>query len=134
MSANPTPSSEHAPSETWQAVLALAFGAATSAVIVSLGDLGARSLDLLMLGASVGALVTSGLWLWMLALRRSLGWGVGFGVALLIPYVNFVVGSIYARRYWSEGARAPALLALFAFALQTVATLRLFLPAASPPI
>jgi hypothetical protein len=129
MTANP-----HALSETWKGILALVFGAATSAVIVSLGDLGARSFDLLLLGASLGALATSGVWLWVLALRRSAGWGIGFGIALLIPYVNFVVGSIYARRYWSEGARAPALLALAGIALQTVASLRVFLPGATPPV
>jgi hypothetical protein len=115
-------------------LLVLAFGLVTSLVIVSLADLGAPLFDLLLLGASLGALVTSGLWLWILALRRSTGWALGFSIALPIPYVNFVVGSIYARRYWSEGGRAPALLALAALALQTIATLRVFLPGATPPV
>ena len=89
MSANP-----HALSDAAKAALTLAFGAATSGVIVALADLGAAPLDLLLLGASIGALVTSGLWLWVLALRRSPGWARGFSLALLVPYVNFVVGSI----------------------------------------
>ncbi len=126
--------SQHDLSDTWKAVLVFAFGLATSGVIVALAELGARPLDLLLLGASLGALVTSGLWLWILATRRSVGWALVFSVALLIPYVNFVVASIYARRYWSEGARAPALLALVAMAVQTLASLRVFLPSVTPPV
>ena len=124
----------HALSERWQAALVFAFGVSTSLVIVALAELGARSLDLLLLGASLGALVTAGLWLWILATRRSLGWGVVFSVALLIPYVNFVVASVYARRYWSEGGRAPALLALVAMVGETVASFRVFLPNVIPPV
>lgn len=126
--------SEHELSETWKAVLLFAFGASTSLGIVAMSELGARPLDLLLLAASLGALVTAGLWLWILASRRSLGWRLLFSVALLIPYVNFVVASVYARRYWSEGARAPALLGLAAIAGQTVASLRLFLPGVTPPV
>ena len=125
---------EHALSERWKAALVFAFGASTSLVIVALAGLGARPLDLLLLGASLGGLVTAGLWLWILATRRSLGWGVVFSVALLIPYVNFVVASVYARRYWSEGGRAPALLALVAMVGETVASFRVFLPAVIPPV
>ncbi len=124
----------HDLSEAWMAVLVFAFGVSTSLVIVALAELGARPLDLLLLGASLGALVTAGLWLWILATRRSVGWGVLFSVALLIPYVNFVVASLYARRYWSEGGRAPALLALVAIVGQTVASFRLFLPNVTPPV
>ena len=126
--------SDHALPETWKGVLVVAFGVSTSLVIVWLGDAGSRPLDLLLLAASLGGLFTAGLWLWILATRRSLGWGIGFGVALLIPYVNFVVASVYARRYWKEGARAPALLALVAMVGETVASLRLFLPNVSPPV
>jgi hypothetical protein len=124
----------HDLSETWQAVLVFAFGVSTSLVIVALAELGARPLDLLLLSASLGALVTAGLWLWILATRRSVGWGVLFSLALLIPYVNFVVASLYARRYWSEGGRAPALLGLVALAGQTVASFRVFLPNVTPPV
>ncbi|MEX2204809.1 MAG: hypothetical protein WEF50_01115 [Myxococcota bacterium] len=126
--------SPHDLSETWKAALLCAFGISTSLVIVALAELGARPFDLLLLAASLGALVTAGLWLWILATRRSLGWGVAFGLALLVPYVNFVVASIYARRYWSEGGRAPALLALLAIAVQTVASFRVFQPFVSPPV
>ena len=82
-------------------------------MIVALASDGARPLDLLLLGASLGALGHVG----ALALdpgdaaQRRLGASCS-ALAIWIPYVNFVVASIYARRYWSEGARAPALLAL----------------------
>jgi hypothetical protein len=126
--------SPHHLSEIWKAVLLCAFGLATSLVIVALAELGARPLDLLLLAASVGALVTAALWLWILATRRSLGWGVAFGLALLVPYLNFVVATIYARRYWSEGGRAPALLALLAIAVETIVSFRVFLPNVIPPV
>ena len=47
-----------------------------------------------------------------------------FTATALIPYVNFVVASVYARRYWGEGARKPALLALNAHATETSPTKR----------
>lgn len=125
---------EHALSDGWQAVLLFAFGVSTAGLIVELGELGARPFDLLLLGASLGALITAALWLWILASRRSLGWGLLFTAALLIPYVNFVVASVYARRYWREGARAPALLAFVAMIGETIASLRVFLPNLTPPV
>ncbi len=125
---------EHALSDGWQAVLLFAFGLSTSLLIVEMGELGARPFDLLLLGASLGALITAALWLWILASRRSLGWGLLFTAVLLIPYVNFVVASVYARRYWREGARAPALLALVAMVGETIASLRVFLPNVTPPV
>jgi len=126
--------SEHDLSEPWKAVLLLAFGASTSALIATLGDVGARPLDLLLFGASLGALVTAGLWLWILAAKRSLGWGLAFMATIWVPYVNLVVASIYARRYWSEGARTPALLAIAGMVGQTIATLRVFFPSFTPPV
>ena len=126
--------SEHDLSDGWQAVLLFAFGLSTSLLIVAMGGLGARPIDLLLLGASLGALLTAALWLWILASRRSLGWGLLFTAALLIPYVNFVVASVYARRYWREGARTPALLALVAMVGETIASLRVFLPNLTPPV
>ena len=48
--------------------------------------------------------------------------------------MNFVVGSIFARRYWSEGARAPALLAIAGMVGQTLATLRMLAPGLTPPV
>jgi hypothetical protein len=126
--------SEHALSDTWQALLLFAFGVSTSLLIVAMAELGARPIDLLLLGASLGALLTAALWLWILASRRSFGWGLLFTAALLIPYVNFVVASVYARRYWHEGARTPALLALVAMLGETIASLRVFLPNLTPPV
>jgi hypothetical protein len=126
--------SEHDLSAPWKAGLLLAFGASTSALIATIGDVGARPLDMLLFGASLGALVTAGLWLWILAAKRSLGWGLTFMATLWIPYVNLVVASVYARRYWSEGARAPALLAIAGMVGQTIASLRVFLPSLTPPV
>jgi hypothetical protein len=126
--------SEHALPETWKAVLVFAFGVSTSLLILAFAELGARPLDLLLLAASLGGLVTAGLWLWVLATRRSLGWGIVFSVALLIPYVNFVVASVFARRYWSQGAREPALLAIAGMFGQTLVTLRWFAPSFTAPV
>jgi hypothetical protein len=125
---------EHDLSERWKAVLLLAFGASTSALIATFGGAGAHPFDLLLLGASLGALVTAGLWLWILAAKRSLGWGVTFTATFWVPYVNLVVASVYARRYWSEGARTPALLAIAGMVGQTIATLRVFFPNLTPPV
>jgi len=126
--------SEHDLSERWKAVLLLAFGVATSGLIAGFAELGARPVDLMLLSASLGALITAGLWLWLLAAQRSLGWGLVFTAAILVPYVNFVVASVYARRYWREGARTPALLALAAMVVETIAGLRVFLPNLTPPV
>jgi hypothetical protein len=126
--------SDHALSETWRAVLVIAFVSRFLLAIVAPPELGARPLDLLLLGASLGALVVGALAVNPGdAAQRRLG-ALVFSVALLIPYVNFVVASVYARRYWGEGARAPALLALAAIALETVASLRVFLPNLTPPV
>jgi hypothetical protein len=121
-------------SPAWQAFLILAFGAVTSGLIVGLATDERSAVDLLLLSASLGALATAGLWLWILATRRGTAWAVGFSLAIWIPYVNFVVGSIFARRYWSEGARAPALLALAGMFGQTLATLRMLAPGLTPPV
>jgi hypothetical protein len=109
-----------------QAGLILAFGVATSAFVFLFGRDGRSLLDVLLMSASLGALVTAGLWLWILAARRSRSWGLAFAATIWIPYVNFVVASVFARRYWKEGARAPALLALAGMAGQTLATVRMF--------
>ena len=118
----------------WQAFLMLAFGAVTSGLIVGLASDERSASDLLLLSVSLGAIATAGLWLWILAARRGTGWAVTFSLAIWIPYVNFVVASIFARRYWSEGARAPALLALAGMAGQTLATLRMLAPGLTPPV
>jgi len=136
----PTPPTSPTPTSDWrlaprsQAGLILAFGAATAAFTFYFGREPRPVVDVLLLSASLGALVTAGLWLWILAARRSRNWGLAFAATIWIPYVNFVVASIYARRYWNEGARAPALLGLAAIAGQTLATLRMFAPAIGAPV
>src|SRR5262249_15846614 len=69
----------------WQAFLILAFGAVTSGLVIALAsdDLGA--IDLLLLSASFGALVTAAPWLWILAGQVRTGWGVGLRVGIWIP-------------------------------------------------
>jgi hypothetical protein len=51
---------------------------------------------------------------------------------MLVPYVNLLAASSFARRYWNEGARAPALLGIAGFVGQTIASLRLLLPELPP--
>lgn len=121
-------------SPRWQAFLILAFGAVTSGLIVALAADDRSAVDLLLLSTSLGAIATAGLWLWILASRCGTGWSVTFALTIWIPYVNFVVASIFARRYWSAGARAPALLALAGMAGQTLATLRMLAHGVTPPV
>lgn len=118
----------------WQAFLILAFGIATSGFVFFFGREPTPLVDLLLLSASLGALVTAGLWLWILAGRQSRNWGITFALTIWIPYVNFVVASLFARRYWSQGARAPALLAIAGMFGQSLATLRLFAPDLTVPV
>ena len=118
----------------WQSVLVVAFGAATSAFVLLFGKDGTPLVDVLLMAASLGALVTSGLWLWLVAARQSRGWSLAFALTFFIPYVNFVVASLFARRYWAKGARAPALLAIVGMVGQTLATLRLFVPDLRAPV
>ena len=128
----PPPTSDWRLSPRAQAALILAFGAATSGFVLIFGADSRPIVDVLLMSASLGALVTSGLWLWILAARLSRNWGLAFAVTIWIPYVNFVVASVFARRYWSQGARAPALLALAAMAGQTLAAVRMFAPVTVP--
>jgi len=118
----------------WQAFLILAFGAVTSGCIVGLASDERGAVDLLLLSASLGALATAGLWLWILAGRISRGWALAFALGIWIPYVNFVIGSLFARRYWNVGARAPALLAIAGMVGQTIATVRMLAPGLNPPV
>jgi hypothetical protein len=118
----------------WQAALILLFGAATSGFVLLFGDGGTSTADLLLLSVSLGALVTAGLWLWMIAAHHSRGWSYAFAFTIWIPYVNFVVASIFARRYWSRGARTPALLALAGMVGQTIASLRMLAPGFTAPV
>jgi hypothetical protein len=110
----------------WQAALILCFGAATSLFVLLLGGDQMAALDLVSLAGSLALLVTAGLWLWILAARLSRGWSIAFALTFFIPYANFVVASVFARRYWNQGARTPALLAMAAIVVQAIATLRVF--------
>jgi hypothetical protein len=85
--------------------------------------------DLLLFAASFAALWTALGWLACQGLLRSTPWAVAWGACVWIPYANFLIASIYARRYWREGARTPALLGLAATLGQAVAALRLLEPA-----
>jgi hypothetical protein len=114
--------------------LTLCFGAVTSLFVALLGGQPMPVFDLLVLSASLAALVTAGLWLWLLAARLSRGWGIAFALTLWIPYVNFVVASVFARRYWNQGARTPALLALAGIVGQTIAALRVFASSVTAPV
>ncbi len=118
----------------WQAALYLLFGAATSGFVLFFGDSDLGLVDLLLVAGSLGALVTAGLWLWMIAAHHSRGWSYAFAFTIWIPYVNFVVASIFARRYWHLGARAPALLAIAGMVGQTIASLRMLAPGFTAPV
>jgi hypothetical protein len=118
----------------WQAALIVCFGAATALAIVFFAPGAASSFDLLVLGASLGALATAGVWLWVVALRNHSRWGVALAILLWVPYVNFVVASMFARRYWHRGARAPALLALAGMLGETFAMMRMLAPSFTAPV
>lgn len=118
----------------WQAFLVLAFGAVTSGCIVGLASDEKSAIDLLLLAASLGALATAGLWLWILAARTSRNWALAFALGIWIPYVNFVIASLFARRYWAQGTRAPALLGIAGMVGQTIASVRMLAPGLIPPV
>lgn len=116
------------------ALLLGVFGAATSAAILGFADSGASSLELLALGSSLGALAVAGVWLFLLAARQSRGWTIAFAATIWLPYVNLVVASVFARRYWDRGARAPALLGMLALLAESLAVARVLLPDLTPPV
>lgn len=107
------------------------FGAASATLIHFFGRSGGIALvDLLGLGLSLGALITAGVWILLLAIRRSPTWGLVVGATLWIPYLNLLVASVYARRFWHEGANRPAWLAIAGMLGQTWVSLRLLWPGA----
>ncbi len=118
----------HAISDGARALLLLLFGAATVGVIHLAADMPFGRPDLLLFAASLGAIVTSLAWVLVLALARSTVWAVVMGVGVWVPYLNFVLATVYVRRYWSQGGREPALLGLAGFLGQTIASIRLLLP------
>jgi len=92
-----------------------------------------RRSDLLVLATSTAAVLTSISWFFLLGVhgyRRGLrrhGW---WALAFLVPYVNLMAVSYYSRFYWRQGARGPALLAIFGTLAQTLVVLR----AMNPPV
>jgi hypothetical protein len=111
-----------------QALLMLVFGVTTVLVIELASGQGVSRADLLLLAASSGVVVAAFLWLFLLAIRSSGTWLWVMGLGIWVPYVNLVLASVFARRHWNEGARAPALLGIAGLTGQTVASLRLLLP------
>ncbi len=108
--------------------LLLAFGGLSVAFIRGLDAPGVAAFDLLVLATSFGAILTALLWFFVLALRRGPWWSL----AMLVPYVNLLAASSFARRYWNEGARGPAVLGIVGFVGQTIASVRLLLPELPP--
>jgi hypothetical protein len=118
-----------------RAVLALLFGACDALLIQGLAAHGETPrLQVLLMASSLSALLVSVLWLGLLAARRGRGWALVVGLGIWLPYVNLVIASVFARRYWSEGARRPALLGLAGLLGQTLASLQLLLCAAPTPL
>jgi multisubunit Na+/H+ antiporter MnhB subunit len=109
-------------------LLLLAFGGLSIAFIRGLDAPGVAALDLLVLATSFGAILTALLWFFVLALPRGPWWSL----AMLVPYVNLLAASSFARRYWNEGARGPALLGIAGFVGQAIASFRLLLPELPP--
>ena len=128
------PDDEPRLSEPGLALLLVVFGLATSGAIWQFSGVGVRTLDLLALGASLGALAAAGTWLFLLALRLSRGFAIAIAATFWIPYVNLVVASLFARRYWSHGARTPALLGMAALLAESLVAARVLLPDLTPPV
>lgn len=111
-------------------ILIGAFGATTCLLIRALDQPAMGRLDLLLMGAGAGAVLTGLVWFFFLGVRRSAVWGI----ALLIPYLNLLVAAAYARRYWREEAWAPALLAIAGLLSQSLATIRMWTPSLPPMV
>ena len=116
----------------WRGVVSaapwLVFGLLTAASVRLLGESlppGLGRLDLLLVAASLAGMGTALIWLACQGVARSTGWAVAWGACIWIPYVNLAIASIYARRYWGDGARAPSLLGIAGILGQTAASLRL---------
>jgi len=88
-------------------------------------------LDRALMTFGLSLVITSMGWFFLLALRCSVLWSI----AMLIPYINLIAISMFARRYWTRGARLPALLVLGATLAQLALMLRwLFLPPSGPAL
>ena len=113
--------------EAFQIGLVALFGAVCVLLIGFFDVPGLCRLELFALSTSGAALLTSLVWFFALAVCQRSLWAIVFAV----PYLNLIAASMYARRYWREGARGPALLGLVALFLQILASLgALFLESA----
>ncbi len=123
--------------EAAPALLILAFGVTTAAAIQA-NDLflppGAGRLAILLFAAGLGAIVTALFWMLALGVQRSPGWAAAWLIGIWIPYINLVLGSLYARRYWNDGARPAGLLGLAGMVAQTLAGILLLFPEAPPSL
>ena len=109
-------------------ILMAVFGVSTVFLIDTLGTPSLPRLELLGLAGGFAAIITALLWFFVLGVQRNAFWGL----AMLIPYVNLIAASYYARWYWREGARAPALLGIAGIVAQTAASLRMLSPSLPP--
>ena len=129
---NPTPELGAPGGEAGMSELGLvsvlsAFAGASGLALYGVGP-GGAVLDVTLFAVGVGSFVSSFVWIFVLALSRRRLWVVG----MLIPYVNLLVASAFARRFWNEGARAPALLGFLGGILYPIGYLRLLL--GGPPL
>jgi hypothetical protein len=93
----------------------LLFGLVTIVLIATseaVLPLSATRLDVLLHATSGAALFTALAWLFAQGLHAGPRWALAWLLLVWIPYVNVVLASIFARRYWTQGARAPTYLAL----------------------
>jgi hypothetical protein len=115
-------------SEPMRWVLWLLFGLTTLASLQGSADDGLLPLDRLLAALGVSLLLCAVAWFFVLALQRGLLWSL----AMLIPYVNMIAIVWFARFYWSQGARNPALLGFAAVLAQLGLLLRLLLGPSGP--
>ena len=110
-----TPETQVPPlSDLSRALLLLVFGLATTLVIQLMDGTPTDRGDLLLFAASSGALITALAWVLLLALASGSGWALAMGLGIWIPYLNLVLASIFVRRNWNRGGRAPGLLGMLA--------------------
>ncbi len=110
------------------ALRVLLFGIVAVALIAtseSVLPLSATRLDILLHAASGAALFTALVWLFAQGLQTGPGWALAWLFLVWVPYVNVVLASIFARRHWKQGARAPSYLALAGVLGQLALVLRL---------
>jgi hypothetical protein len=119
--------------EVAPALLILGFGVTTAAAI-SVSDLllppGASRLTILLFAAGAGAIITALFWMLALGVQRSPAWAAVWLIGIWIPYVNLVLGSLYARRYWNDGGRGPGLLGIAGMVAQALAAILMLFPEA----